>query len=65
MNVGVVYGTVDQALMCVWLSGQHHGASTNFQMCGFNVPGVGLGFVLFLRNIDHAKSGSFYCQVLV
>ena len=60
-----MYGTVDQALMCVRVSGQHHGTRTNFQMCGFNMPGVGLGFVLFLKNIDHTKSGSFYCQVLV
>ena len=56
------YGSGSDGCVVVWPASwyQHQ-----FSHVWFNMLGVGLGFVLFLKNIDLAKSGSFCCQVLV
>lgn len=51
--------------MCGCLAGTVVPNSTNVQMCGLTCLQLGWGFCLVLKNFDHAKSGSFGCQVLV
>lgn len=63
VNIGLVYGTVDQALMCVWLSGQHHGTSTNFHMCGLTCLELGWGLSCFSKTLIMQTVGPFAAKL--